>query len=251
MLTSQTALGEPLNQAPDTGLETCQPVKVVLGSASPARLKTLQNAGVFPEVIISDVDERAAVRAAETERGPLYPADHALLLAKAKAEAVAAEWLNRHPNLVSRPAEYSAIDGEPYEQIIVIGCDSVFEFEGKPYGRPPNPETAIARIQQMRNNSGTLHTGHWVILLPEGTAVGRIGNSIVHFGDMDDAEITAYVATGEPLNVAGSFTVDGLGGPFIESIEGDYHNVVGISLPLLRNLLGQLGIPWRAIRSAK
>jgi len=204
-------------------------MKVILGSASPARLKTLQNAGVYPEVIISAVDERALVANTEAEQGPLTPAEQALLLAKAKAEAVAEVVKLRN------------------EEFLVIGCDSVFEFNGKPYGRPPNSETAIDRIKAMSGNSGTLHTGHWLVTADK--SLGAIGSSIVHFGNIDEQEIAAYVATGEPLNVAGSFTVDGLGGPFIESIEGDYHNVVGISLPLVRNLLLQIGIPWREIRN--
>jgi len=206
-------------------------MEVVLASASPARLKTLQNTGVFPQVIVSDVDERALVAETEASQGPLTPAQQALLLARAKAEAVA------NTLTVETPT-------------VVIGCDSVFEFQGKPYGRPPSPEIAIQRIKQMSGNSGILHTGHWVIALPSGKGIGEIGSSIVHFSEIDDAEIEAYVATGEPLNVAGSFTVDGLGGPFVEAIEGDYHNVVGISLPLLRKLLLKLDISWRAVRGA-
>jgi septum formation protein len=239
---------------------------VILGSASPARLKTLQNAGVFPEVIVSDVDERALVAATEAAQGQLTPAEQALLLARAKAEAVADAIgrLSSSPGLrPSKPAnsnegfdshcvaQPTSVDGRRIAApSLVIGCDSVFEFEGKPYGRPPNAEVAIQRISAMSGNSGTLHTGHWVIALPSGEGLGAIGSSIVHFGIMDDAEIAAYVATGEPLNVAGSFTVDGLGGPFIEKIEGDYHNVVGISLPLLRNLLKQISIEWQDIRNA-
>jgi len=211
---------------------------VILASASPARLKTLQNAGVFPEVIVSEVDERALVSKTEAAKGPLPPAEQALLLARAKAEAVAA--------VISRRPEASSTDGT-----IVIGCDSVFEFNGKPYGRPPSADVAIERIKQMSGNSGILHTGHWVIKLPAFAATGAIGSSIVHFGGISDDEIAAYVATGEPLKVAGSFTVDGLGGPFIDSIEGDYHNVVGISLPLLRKLLLQLNVPWRSLRTNK
>ena len=222
------ASGRPSLREPqfDAGLVGEPELVVVLASKSPARLKTLRNAGVNPIVIVSEVDERALVAQTEAEHGPLTPAEQALLLAKAKSEKVAAE-------MGDAPA-------------VIIGCDSVFEFQGKPYGRPPDTETAIQRIKAMSGNQGTLHTGHWVTTL-SGEA-GGIGSSIVHFGTIDDEEIEAYVATGEPLNVAGSFTVDGLGGPFVESIEGDYHNVVGISLPLLRNLLAKLGINWRDVR---
>lgn len=209
------------------------PIKLTLASASPARLKTLQSAGVFPQVLVSGVDERAVTKAATERFGAFSPADTALLLAQAKAEA----------------ASHELDDG------IVIGCDSILEMDGKSYGRPKDAATAIKRIKKMSNNSGTLHTGHWLIDLraPEnggtGATVGATGSTIVHFGDIDEAEIEAYVETGEPLQVAGSFTVDGLGGPYISGIEGDYHNVVGLSLPLVRELLNQMGVPWRALRS--
>jgi septum formation protein len=233
-------------------------ISVILASASPARLKTLRNAGVDPIVIISDVDERALVAVAIEELGPQSPADQALLLARAKAEAVA-----------------STIE-QPVEPAIIIGCDSVFEFEGEPYGRPASAAQAFDRIKAMQGNSGVLQTGHWVIALPSRPPViepdeattqgnagfdtlttfashpagnsGGVGSTTVNFGTMSDDEIQAYVDTGEPLKVAGSFTVDSLGGPYIESIEGDYHNVVGISLPLVRRLLAELSIPWHALR---
>jgi septum formation protein len=267
-------------------------VKVVLASASPARLKTLRNAGVEPLVIVSDVDEEALVEAADAasvaETGqPLEPAAHAQLLARAKAEAVAAR-LTEPPSLRETPATnqptppslrgafatkqssppslrgalatkqssqlgncLNSGDGADHldGDLIIIGCDSVFELDGMPFGKPENPTTATERIKQMRGRTGLLHTGHWIIDSASDRSLGAVGTTKVTFGDIDDDEIADYVATGEPLHVAGSFTVDGLGGPYVTSIEGDYHNVVGISLPLLRQLLSELSIPWRELRS--
>lgn len=188
-------------------------MRVILASASPARLTTLQAAGIDPEVIVSGVDE--------TQITSTDPANLAAALAQLKCRAVAAE----------APAD-----------ALVIGCDSVLAFEGEVLGKPADAADATARWRRMRGNSGVLHTGHCV----------RRGehefldsaSTTVHFADISDAEITAYVATGEPLYVAGAFTLDGLGGAFITGIEGDPHNVVGISLPLLRILLMDLDIKW-------
>ena len=125
---------------------------------------------------------------------------------------------------------------------MVIGCDSVLAFEGEIGGKPAGPVEAAGRWRRMRGHSGVLHTGHCVRRGDQEFI--ETASTIVHFADITDAEIDAYVASGEPLNVAGAFTIDGLGGAFVTSIEGDHHNVVGISLPLLRDLVGDLGIAW-------
>jgi septum formation protein len=208
--------------------------QLVLASASPARLKTLRGAGVEPYVVVSGVDEDAVLAAAVGEHGPLTPAEVALHLACAKAEAVA--------------AKLTRTDGES-RRLLVLGCDSILELDGETYGKPADEAEAAKRWRAMRGRSGVLHTGHWLIDTGDEPlrALGETGSTTVHFAEMSDDEIEAYVATGEPLNVAGAFTIDGLGGPFVERIEGDHHNVVGLSLPLLRDLLAELEIPWSAI----
>lgn len=212
------------------------PITLTLASASPARLSTLRSAGVEPRVVVSDVDEDAVQAAAETAAGGrLEPSDIALLLARAKCEDVAG--------------------GDP-DTDLVLGCDSVLELEGEVHGKPADPAEAISRWQRMRGRSGILHTGHWLVDLRDvdeggtGGTVGATSSTLVHFADLSDAEIEDYVATGEPLRVAGAFTVDGLGGPYVTGIEGDFHTVVGLALPVLRTLLGDLGIPWHTLRSA-
>lgn len=210
-------------------------VPLVLASQSPARLSTLRSAGVEPEVIVSEVDEDAALAAArerhaEAGWGDLPPADAVLVLAQAKAEDVAATW------------ETDAI---------VLGCDSMLEIHGEILGKPADAATAIARWHAMRGRTGVLHTGHWLVDDREdgtGATFGATSSTTVRFADLSDAEIEAYVATGEPLKVAGAFTVDGLGGPYVEAIEGDYHGVVGVSLPLLRTLLLELGVAFHELR---
>lgn len=201
---------------------------LVLASASPARLKTLRAAGIEPEVQVSDVDEDAAVVRAEEVYGRLEPDQVALVLARAKAEAVAA----------------TRDDG------LVLGCDSVLELDGETHGKPRDAAEAVQRWRRMRGRSGVLHTGHWVVDLRDaedggsGATLGAVASTTVHFADVSDDEIAAYVATGEPLVVAGAFTTDGLGGAFVRGIEGDHHTVVGVSLPVLRDLLGQCGVLW-------
>ncbi|MDO9455151.1 nucleoside triphosphate pyrophosphatase [Nocardioides sp.] len=189
----------------------------VLASASPARLKTLRSAGLDPLVVVSGVDE--------SQVSGVPPADLALALAGLKCRAVA--------DGPERP------DGS-----LVLGCDSVLELDGQALGKPDDAADATARWTAMRGRSGVLHTGHCL----RDTATGRVAeataSTTVHFADVTDAEIAAYVATGEPLHVAGAFTVDGLGGAFVTSIEGDPHNVVGVSLPLLRTLVADLGHAW-------
>ncbi|MBW9209146.1 Maf-like protein [Mumia sp. zg.B21] len=189
--------------------------RLVLASQSPARLATLRSAGLEPDVIVSGVDESVVV-----SDDPVVVATE---LARLKCRAVS--------HRLTSP-----------DDTLVIGCDSVLAFDGEILGKPSDPQTAIERWRAMRGRSGVLHTGHCVRLGER--EISDDGATTVHFADLDDAEIEAYVATGEPLQVAGAFTVDGLGGPFVERIEGDHHNVVGLSLPLLRRMLAGLGVRW-------
>jgi len=188
-------------------------VRFVLASASPARLRTLRDAGVEPEVIVSGVDEDGVT--ADT------PAELARALAGLKAEAVTR-------TLGDAPA-------------LVLGCDSLLELGGQALGKPGSAAEAATRWLRMRGQVGVLHTGH--CLLDNGKAVGASTtvSTLVHFADVSDEEIDAYCATGEPTQVAGAFTIDGLGGWFVDAVEGDHHNVVGLSLPVLRQMLGGLG----------
>ncbi|MFI8854686.1 nucleoside triphosphate pyrophosphatase [Streptomyces sp. 891-h] len=191
--------------------------RLVLASASPARLALLRQAGMDPEVVVSGVDEEAL--SAPT------PAQLALVLAEAKATAVAAR------------AEAAGA--------LVVGCDSVLELDGRPLGKPADAEEATARWKDMRGRSGVLHTGHCVVDTRASGEEGRrsvTASTAVHFGEPSDEEIAAYVASGEPLHVAGAFTLDGRSGPFVDGIEGDHGNVLGLSLPTLRRLLRDLGV---------
>jgi septum formation protein len=196
-------------------------IRLVLASASPARLRTLHAAGLRPKVVVSGVDESVF--------SELEPASLASTLAERKAAAVA-----------------DRLEPASGERLLVVGCDSVLELDGIGYGKPANAAAAVARWQAMRGRSGVLHTGHCVVD-KHGTTVGTrtaLASTIVHFARVSDPEIEAYVATGEPLDVAGGFTIDGLGCAFVAGLEGDPHNVVGISVPLLRTMLGDLGIAW-------
>lgn len=209
-------------------------LRLVLASRSPARLATLRSAGVEPVVQVSGVDEDAVLAAARDGAERLGPGDAVLLLAQAKAEDVA------------RRVAPGAV---------VVGCDSMLEIDGEVVGKPAGPDEARARWRAMRGGKGVLHSGHWLVDLRDEDAggtratIGATSSTTVWFGDLDDEEIDAYVATGEPLEVAGAFTIDGLGGPYVERIEGDHHGVVGISLPLLRGLLRRIGVPWHTLRT--
>jgi septum formation protein len=188
----------------------------VLASASPARLQTLRNAGLDPAVIVSGVDE--------SQVDGVPPIELALRLAELKCRAV------------------SDRDDVPTDAL-VLGCDSVLELDGEALGKPGDADEAVRRWRAMRGRSGVLHSGH-CLRTTDGREAAATASTTVHFADVTDDEIAAYVATGEPLHVAGAFTVDGLGGAFVTGIEGDHHNVVGVSLPLVRTLMADLGRRW-------
>lgn len=190
--------------------------RFVLASASPARLATLRSAGVEPEVVVSGVDESAITADS--------PRELVQLLARAKASAVR--------DMVGADA-------------LVLGCDSMLELDGEAYGKPASAEVAADRWRSMRGRAGVLHTGH-ELLGPDFTA-SATASTTVHFADITDDEIERYCATGEPTAVAGAFTVDRLGGWFVDRIEGDHHNVVGLSLPLLRHMLRDHGLGLDAL----
>ncbi|WP_200919030.1 MULTISPECIES: Maf family protein [unclassified Nocardioides] len=194
----------------------------VLASASPARLATLRSAGLDPVVVVSGVDESVL--------DGLPAADLALGLARLKCDAVA--------------ERAGSTGSEVPADALVLGCDSVLELDGRALGKPHSPAEAVARWEAMRGRTGVLRTGHHLRDLASGRSTGATASTTVHFARVSDAEIAAYVATGEPLHVAGAFTVDGLGGAFVTGIEGDHHNVVGVSLPLLRELTAALGRSW-------
>ena len=191
--------------------------QIVLASASPSRRRLLESSGITPEVLISGVDEE------DNAYESLSPSELVLALAIVKAHTV--------KNLVKYPA-------------LVIGCDSTFEFEGEPLGKPLTRERAIQRAKLLRGNSGVLYTGHCIIDTTRDVEISDIAATRVHFADMSDAEIEAYVDTGEPLNVAGGFTLDRKSAPFIARVEGETSNVIGLSLPLLKRAFNSLGYNW-------
>jgi septum formation protein len=194
--------------------------RLVLASGSPARLALLRAAGFAPEVVVSGVDEVAV--AGDSSRVEEVP-ELVERLARAKAEAVAV-----------RPEAEGAL---------VIGCDSLFELDGEVRGKPLSAESAAERIRAQRGRTGVLHTGHCLVDQESGQTVSAVRSTEVTFGPMSDEEVDAYVATGEPLHVAGAFTLDGRAAVFVERIEGDPSNVIGLSLPELRLLLEEIGVP--------
>ena len=198
-------------------------MSLVLASASPARLATLRAAGIEPRVEVSGVDESVV-----TEPDP---ARFVAQLAELKARAV---------------SERLGVSDDGW----LLGCDSVLALDGEILGKPAGAADAVRRWRRMRGRSGVLHTGHFLLDLATGREVERSVATTVHFADVTDAEIEAYVATGEPLHVAGAFTVDGLGGAFVTGIEGDHHNVVGLSLPVLRGMFAELGVRWTDLWTA-
>ena len=194
-------------------------MRFVLASASPARTRLLTDAGVAHVVQVSHVDEPALISAA----GWLDAHTVAGGLATAKARDVAAHFGEGH---------------------LVLGCDSVFDIGGEIHGKPADAAEARARWEQMRGGDGILYTGHHVIDTTTGREITRVAASTVYFANPSDAEIDAYIATGEPLRVAGGVTIDALGAPFIARIDGDHSNVMGLSIPTLRLMLMDIGIAW-------
>ncbi|MGC4858011.1 Maf family protein [Micromonospora sp. DT41] len=218
------------------------PLRLVLASASPARRKLLQAAGIEPDVLVSGVDESLVV----TDRAE----DLCLELARLKAQAVLTRLSPATPPTSPSPGTDPGLSASPGtgtgtgtdQRTLVIGCDSVLAFDGEILGKPADPADATRRWQRMRGRSGVLHSGHCLIDVAAGRRAEAVASTTVHFADISDDEIAAYVASGEPLAVAGAFTIDGLGGPFVERIEGDPGTVVGLSMPLLRRLLAELGL---------
>lgn len=190
---------------------------IVLASASAARLALLRSAGLDPKVIVSGVDEESFTA--------YSPAALSLVLAKAKAETVA----------------------EGLDEGLVIGCDSILELDGRAYGKPATAEEVVERWRLMRGRTGRLVTGHCVIDVSSGRQAAEVATTVVHFGMPSEEEVAAYAATGEPLNLAGAFSIEGRGGWFVDGIEGDHGNVLGLSLPLLRALLDELGYAVTAL----
>jgi len=210
-------------------------VRLVLASASPARLALLRAAGTDPLVLVSGVDEDAVV----ARYGVTDAEDVCLVLARAKAEEVA--------------GRLDDVEGLGDDDALVVGCDSVLELDGEVHGKPADAAEAVARWRRMRGRSGVLHTGHWLVDARDegsGATVGAVSSTTVRFADVDDEEVEAYVATGEPLAVAGAFTLDGLGGAYVTGVEGEPSAVVGLGLSTLRGLLADVGVRWSALRRA-
>jgi len=197
-------------------------VQVILASSSASRLRLLESVGITPKVLVSGVDEDAS------EFDSLSPSELVIALAILKAHTVK--------------------ESAP-ENSLIIGCDSTFEFNGKSLGKPGNRENAIARCKELSGKSGFLHTGHCLIDLKQGIELSERSTAKVQFAQMTEAEILDYVDSGEPLNVAGGFTLDGLSAPFITNIEGDPSGIIGLSLPLLRKMIISLGYRWPELKN--
>lgn len=197
---------------------------VILASASPSRKRLLDSVNVPCQVLVSGVDEELP------EITSLSPSEMVLALAIMKAHTVKNEF-------------------ECGDSALIIGCDSTFEVDGESLGKPGTRENAITRAKLLSGKSGLLHTGHCVIDTAQGIEVTDISTSRVHFAQMSDEEIENYVDSGEPLQVAGGFTLDGLSAPFITHIEGDPSGIIGLSLPTLRKIILNLGLKWSDITS--
>ena len=195
---------------------------IVLASASPSRKRLLESVGIIPQIKVSGVDEETP------ELLTLKPADLVIALAILKAHTV----YNNATDL---------------KETLIIGCDSTFEFEGENMGKPLTRESAIERCQTLSGKSGYLHTGHCVIDTDQGIEVSDISTSKVTFAKMTESEIINYVDSGEPLEVAGGFTLDGRSAPFISHIEGDPSGIIGLSLPTLRKITMNLGLEWSQV----
>jgi septum formation protein len=195
--------------------------RIVLASQSASRRRLLESAGLNPTIIVSHVDEETDFFTA------MSPADMVIALAIAKAHTV------------RETIDYPAL---------IIGCDSTFDVDGISFGKPETPEVAIERARQISGRSGWLHTGHCIIDTEKGVEIADRVTTKVTFDVMNEEEIADYVASGEPLKVAGGFTLDGFGSPFIPVIEGDYTNVVGISMPFLRRAIKELGYTWPQLK---
>jgi septum formation protein len=201
--------------------------RLVLASSSPARLALLRQAGIEPEIVLPDANEEALTEAARQQNPELKAEQLVALLAKAKAESV-----------LSLPSTHGAL---------VLGGDSALEFQGQILGKPHEPEVAIKRWQNLSGNQGVLHSGHYLVdnRFPDNpVGASMVSSTKVFFSKLSDREIRDYVETGEPLKVAGAFTIDGLGGAFIDRIEGDSHTVVGLSLKVLRELATGFGVHY-------
>lgn len=248
-------------------------IPVILASQSPSRRRLLANAGIRPTISVSHVDEPAALAAAAADKGTTVAAlatpDRVAILSRAKAEAVYRQYRQREAavdrasgtEVITRPfasAGQESRSSRPIREAIesdrglaglaqgpiLIGCDSLFEINGQVHGKPHDAAVAAQRLKAMCGSVGTLYTGHTVIDMASGASLTRVSAARLHFSDYSDAEIDRYIATREPLEVAGSFTLEGIGGAFIDSIEGDPHGIIGLSTPLVRSMTTEMGFFW-------